>query len=180
MLNGWAQGMGFPPCAGSFALVFAQRIGDENVVLERLALVGICGHSDFVRILARIHQQSPPTWEIGGFVFSCRPASRCVTVAMLFWHLRDTPESIGLPEVAGTHVAATSESEPIAGRIRAFLWKRVFSDKYIWIVSAANFFVYVLRYASSIGGQRCERSEGNRRTTRPGWWPGSNSPDWRE
>jgi len=27
------------------------------------------------------------------------------------------------------------------------LWERVFSDKYIWIVSAANFFVYVLRYA---------------------------------
>ena len=32
-------------------------------------------------------------------------------------------------------------------KFRAFLWERVFSDKYIWIVSAANFFVYVLRYA---------------------------------
>ncbi|HEY2761590.1 MAG TPA: MFS transporter, partial [Pirellulales bacterium] len=30
---------------------------------------------------------------------------------------------------------------------KAFLWRRVFSDKFIWIVSAANFFVYALRYA---------------------------------
>ena len=30
---------------------------------------------------------------------------------------------------------------------KAFLRRRVFSNKYIWIVSAANFFVYTLRFA---------------------------------
>jgi len=29
----------------------------------------------------------------------------------------------------------------------SFLWDRVFSNKYIWLVSAANFFVYTIRFA---------------------------------
>ena len=85
------------------------------------------------------------------------PAGIALCVAFALWfYLRDTPESVGLPEVAGTHVAAAhGESEQSPAEFKAFLWKRVFSDKYIWIVSAANFFVYVLRYACSIGGRPC-------------------------
>src|SRR5262249_6743457 len=64
-----------------------------------------------------------------------------VMAGLLFARLRDTPESVGLPEVEGTHVADAP------AKYGALLWRQVFSDKYIWIVSAANFFVYTIPYA---------------------------------
>ena len=82
-------------------------------------------------------------WRICFFV----PAGIALTIAAaLWWQLRDTPESVGLPEIPGSHVAEpTDETGQSSAEFRAFLWRRVFSDKYIWLVSAANFFVYVLR-----------------------------------
>jgi OPA family glycerol-3-phosphate transporter-like MFS transporter/OPA family sugar phosphate sensor protein UhpC-like MFS transporter len=54
-----------------------------------------------------------------------------------------------LPEVEGT--AAVSAVEANAGRstaeFKAFLWEKVFSNKYIWYTSVANFFVYTIRFA---------------------------------
>jgi OPA family glycerol-3-phosphate transporter-like MFS transporter/OPA family sugar phosphate sensor protein UhpC-like MFS transporter len=56
--------------------------------------------------------------------------------------LADTPPSVGLPEVAGTVQAKARE----AG-FSAALLKKVFTNKYIWYLSLANFFVYTMRYA---------------------------------
>ncbi|MGA2233687.1 MAG: MFS transporter, partial [Tepidisphaeraceae bacterium] len=39
---------------------------------------------------------------------------------------------------------AASES---ASEFRQFLYRQVFSNKYIWLISAANFFVYTIRFA---------------------------------
>jgi len=64
----------------------------------------------------------------------------------MLW-LRDTPESVGLPEVAGTATLDKPEQEFDTENFKKFLWDRVFSNGYIWIVSAANFFVYTLRFA---------------------------------
>jgi OPA family glycerol-3-phosphate transporter-like MFS transporter/OPA family sugar phosphate sensor protein UhpC-like MFS transporter len=56
--------------------------------------------------------------------------------------LRDTPESLGLPPVAGTEHTAVAEDEPLWSTLR----RLVFANRYIWLLSAANFFVYVVRY----------------------------------
>ena len=84
----------------------------------------------------------PGNWQLCFFV----PAAIVLVIAacLMLW-LRDTPESVGLPEIEGTHVAApVSEAAQTPEDYRAFLWERVFSDKYIWIVSIANFLrVYV-------------------------------------
>ena len=71
MLNGWFQGMGYPPCAGSFRTGFHPRIGDQNVVLERLALVGSGGRADLVRYLLELTKQNSTDlgdWRICFFV----------------------------------------------------------------------------------------------------------------
>src|SRR5262249_41130845 len=83
-----------------------------------------------------------PDWRICFFV----PAGLAIaaSVALLAW-LRDTPESVGLPEVAGTQESGPPVAAP--GGYKNMLWERVFSDRYIWIVAAANFFVYIIRYA---------------------------------
>jgi OPA family glycerol-3-phosphate transporter-like MFS transporter/OPA family sugar phosphate sensor protein UhpC-like MFS transporter len=48
-----------------------------------------------------------------------------------------------LPEVEGTHTVTPAGREDSI----AVLFEYVFRNKYIWLVSLANFFVYTLRYA---------------------------------
>ena len=57
----------------------------------------------------------------------------------------DTPPSVGLPEVEGTHSEAGDQSH--GEDFKAFVREHVFRNRYIWILSAANFFVYTIRYA---------------------------------
>jgi OPA family glycerol-3-phosphate transporter-like MFS transporter/OPA family sugar phosphate sensor protein UhpC-like MFS transporter len=149
MINGWFQGMGYPPCARLLAHWFSPQelatkmsfwnashsIGGASILILCSYLVVWTGPSPGI----------PGDWRICFFV----PAGIALVVAGALWMwLRDTPESVGLPELPGTHViAASPEYAQPPQEFRAFLWERVFSDKYIWIVSAANFFVYVLRYA---------------------------------
>ena len=143
MINGYFQGMGYPPCARLLAHWFSPKelatkmaYWNASHSLGGAGVLILCGY---------LVTYNPGNWQICFFV----PAGIALAMAcgLMLW-LRDTPESVGLPEIAGTHVAApTPESEQTAQDFRAFLWERVFSDKYIWIVSIANFFVYVLRYA---------------------------------
>jgi len=58
--------------------------------------------------------------------------------------LKDTPQSVGLPEIEGTHTGK-EETEGKKGAHTAFLRHMVFRNKWVWIISSANIFVYVLR-----------------------------------
>jgi OPA family glycerol-3-phosphate transporter-like MFS transporter/OPA family sugar phosphate sensor protein UhpC-like MFS transporter len=67
------------------------------------------------------------------------------SAGVLFWMLPDTPESVGLPEVEGT--SKNTQDLESTTQFRAFLFRQVFRNPYIWILSVANFFVYSIRYA---------------------------------
>ncbi|MCQ2186293.1 MAG: MFS transporter [Bacteroidales bacterium] len=58
--------------------------------------------------------------------------------------LKDTPQSVGLPEIEGTHTGKES-TKGKKGAHKAFLSHMVFRNKWIWMLSVANIFVYVLR-----------------------------------
>ncbi len=67
----------------------------------------------------------------------------------LFLTLRDTPTSVGLPELEGTEgntKAAASKKEQTA-EAKAFIRKHVFQNPIMWILAFANFFVYTVRFA---------------------------------
>jgi phosphoglycerate transporter family protein len=138
MLNGWFQGMGFPPCARLLThwfppKVFATKMSIWNISHSIGAglIVILCGF-----VLA------PAGWRACFFV----PAAIALACSLYVWlTLPDTPPSVGLPEVEGTH---TDQPEPQSGaEYRAFLMNAVFRNRDIWLVSLANFFVYILRYA---------------------------------
>ena len=59
--------------------------------------------------------------------------------------LRDTPRSVGLPELEGTHTEVEDHDDPAA--YKAFLREKVFRNPLIWILAVANFFVYIVRFA---------------------------------
>jgi sugar phosphate permease len=60
--------------------------------------------------------------------------------AMLAIILRDTPESLGYPAIAGT-TDLKHDTESISGSLR----RLVFANPHIWLLSFANFFVYSIR-----------------------------------
>jgi OPA family glycerol-3-phosphate transporter-like MFS transporter/OPA family sugar phosphate sensor protein UhpC-like MFS transporter len=136
-LNGWFQGMGFPPCARLMTHWFPPRdfatkfsIWNTSHSIGAGAILVLCGS-----LLA------PISWRLCFFV----PAAIALVCALCLWiTLPDTPPSVGLPEVEGTR---TELPEPETGaELRSFLYQAVFRNKYIWLVSVANFFVYTIRY----------------------------------
>ena len=140
-VNGVFQGMGYPPCARLLTHWFSPKelatkmsFWNASHSLGGGAIVVLCGYL----------VQHYGTWRVCFFV----PAGIAAVMAMLlFLNLRDTPESVGLPEIDGTHVPGGDTGAESAAQFRRFLRRRVFSNKYIWLVSIANFFVYTIRFS---------------------------------
>lgn len=65
----------------------------------------------------------------------------------LFVFLRDTPTSVGLPELPGTETRSRSVNGEKSAEYKAFLKEKVFGNPLIWILGFANFFVYVVRFS---------------------------------
>ena len=63
----------------------------------------------------------------------------------LFALLRDTPKSVGLPELESSKTSLDTEDTPAARR--AYVQKMVYKNPIVWALSIANFFVYVVRFS---------------------------------
>ena len=138
MLNGWFQGMGFPPCARLLTHWFSPREFATKMSFWNMshsigagAILILCGY-----LLAPIH------WRLCFLA----PAGIALVCAVFLWlTLPDTPASVGLPDIEGTHNALP---EPTSAReLRTLLMETVFRNRDIWLVAVANLFVYILRYA---------------------------------
>jgi OPA family glycerol-3-phosphate transporter-like MFS transporter/OPA family sugar phosphate sensor protein UhpC-like MFS transporter len=132
LVNGWFQGMGFPPCARLMThwyppkvLATKMSIWNSSHSVGASLVVVLCGY-----LVQR-------NWRLCFYV----PAALALlgAGAMAFF-LRDTPESMGLPPVEGTE-----ESSSTKARERGY-WRLVFCNRYIWLLAFANFFVYIVRY----------------------------------
>ena len=64
----------------------------------------------------------------------------------LFALLRDTPKSVGLPELESSKTSLDNDDSDPAAR-RAYVKKMVYKNPVVWILSIANFFVYVVRFS---------------------------------
>ncbi|MBO7220285.1 MAG: MFS transporter [Alistipes sp.] len=64
----------------------------------------------------------------------------------LFALLRDTPKSVGLPELETAKTALDNDEGDASAR-RAYVRKMVYKNPIIWGLAIANFFVYVVRFS---------------------------------
>jgi sugar phosphate permease len=137
MLNGLFQGMGFPPCARLLTHWFTPK-----QLPSRMSLWNTSHCIGAIVILLLCSVLIRHGWRLCFFV----PAAISLACVLFLWFtLPDTPPSVGLPELAETKVVtSTSASEE---KFSDILMKYVFTNKYVWLVSIANFFVYTLRYA---------------------------------
>ena len=159
MANGWFQGMGFPPCARLLTNWFppkqlATKMSIWNIShqIGGLLIAILCGYLVVI------------SWRLAFFV----PAAIAFVIVVFIWFtLPDTPPSVGLPEVAGTE--EHSQHYESRAEFRRFVIDRVFRNKYIWIVSLANFFVYAIRYAVFNWGPTMLLETKHVKITHTGW-----------
>jgi phosphoglycerate transporter family protein len=160
MINGWFQGMGFPPCARAFThwvppreLATKMSIWNASTNIGAGLVVVMCGY------LLKYYGN----WRLCFFV----PAGIALLCSVFLWlALPDTPPSVGLPEVEGT------QSKPVAGDSddwKAVAVKHVFSNPYIWLLAVANFFVYTIRYAVLDWGPTLLTQAKHLELTHAGW-----------
>ncbi|MBI5381239.1 MAG: MFS transporter [Opitutae bacterium] len=139
MANGWFQGMGYPPCARLMTHWFspkelATKMSIWNTSTSLGAGLGVVAGGYLVVVGWRWCFLTPAF-----IAFAC---------AIGLWYtLRDTPSSVGLPEIALTEHTDIDATDKKSQEFKYFLRKKVFGNRYIWLVSVANFFVYTLRYA---------------------------------
>lgn len=61
--------------------------------------------------------------------------------------LRDTPKSVGLPELSEGNEKKSEENEESPAEISAYIREHVWKNPIIWALAVADFFVYVIRFA---------------------------------
>ncbi|UMB60210.1 glycerol-3-phosphate transporter [Lutibacter sp. A80] len=143
ILNGWFQGMGWPPCGRVMVHWFSIRergtkMSIWNVahnvgggIIGPLAILGVAIFADWH---AKLY--------FPGFI--------ALAVAVITWFLlRDTPQSCGLPNIETykndfpPNYSEKFEEEMTAKEI---FFKYILKNKLLWSIAFANAFVYLVRY----------------------------------
>ncbi len=142
-INGWFQGMGWPPSGRVMVHWFSLRergtkMGIWNVahnvgggLIGPLAIVGLIIFADWHSV----------------FYFPAIIASLIALIA--FCLISDTPQSVGLPPIEAYKndypdiVTENPEKELTSKEI--FL-KYILPNKYLWYIALANIFIYMIRY----------------------------------
>ncbi|MBN1851125.1 MAG: MFS transporter [Pirellulales bacterium] len=145
-INGFVQGMGWPPCGRSMGHWFSTS--------ERGLTFSIWNTSHnlgggIAGVLAAWAFATYGGWEYAFFVPGIISA---VGAVYLFFRLRDTPQSVGLPpieEYRQDFPEGAIDRESLERNLTA---KELFVDKvllnqYVWLLAIANFFAYIARYA---------------------------------
>lgn len=141
-LNGLFQGWGWPPCARLLTYWYSQS--------ERGTWWGFCSTSHsiggaLIPLIAGLCAQYWG-WRYAMYI----PGVLCILIGFyMINRLRDTPQSLGLPPIEKYKKDYPSsrvvEEENLS--FKRILIEYVLSNKYIWILAIAYFFVYVIRTA---------------------------------
>ena len=149
LINGYLQGMGYPPCSS----LMAHWIRPSELATKQS--IWNASHSIGAGLLALM---------IGGILGTfgnsawqwCFWAPAVLAIfgaAMIFFGLKDTPASVGLPnpEDMDAHKAKEApavQEDPAFTKMayKKFVSKMAFGNPIIWIIAIADFFVYVIRF----------------------------------
>lgn len=138
VLNGYVQGMGVPPCLSLMArwihpseLATKQAIWNSSHSIGAGIVVALCG-----MLIGRFGYSA---WNL---CFAVPAAIALVGAAVIYFGLKDSPSSVGLPE----NTSAGSEEVVKGEMFRRFIGRMVFRNPVIWVLATANFCIYVIRF----------------------------------
>lgn len=139
ILNNVFQGCGFPPCNRLLAnWVPPKELATKTAVWNTSHSVG----AGVVSVLCGYLIASGGDWRLCFWVPGAIAAAGVIFILLT---LRDTPSSVGLPELPGTKTELDEDDSKEA--FRSFIRKRVFLNPIIWVLAVTDFFVYIVRFA---------------------------------
>ncbi|UQY80203.1 Glycerol-3-phosphate transporter [Candidatus Hepatincola sp. Av] len=142
-LNGWAQGMGWPPCGKTIVHWYSVSERGKTVSVWNLA------HNFGGGLIANIS-----IWGVGYFndwqaTFYVPAGIAVATAVVLLLTLKDKPQSCGLPPIEEfkndypPHFNAKLSEEDIP--LKRIFTEYIFPNKFLWFIAIANAFVYLVR-----------------------------------
>ncbi len=142
-LNGWVQGMGWPPCGKTMVHWFSTN--------ERGRIVAFwnCAHNLGGALVANLALLGVTLFHDWGAKFYFNALVAGVIALVAWWLLRDTPQSCGLPPIEEHRNDFPPDYSPDHERtftFREILLGHVLNNKFLWAIAVANAFVYFVRY----------------------------------
>jgi OPA family glycerol-3-phosphate transporter-like MFS transporter/OPA family sugar phosphate sensor protein UhpC-like MFS transporter len=153
VLNGWFQGMGVPPCTRLLThWVVPERLATKMSLWNTSHSIGAGLAIIFCGYVVSIN------WGnifIDGSMFAmhwrwCFILPSAIAIlggVILAFVMRDTPSSVGLPELHSGNKEVDDTANESSAEHKAFLRKKVFMNPVIWTIAVGNFFVYIVRFA---------------------------------
>lgn len=142
-LNGWFNGMGWPPCGKTMVHWFSTKERGVTVAFWNVAHnVG----GGLVASLALLGVTLFHDWG-AKFYFNALVAAGCALIVA--WLLRDTPQSCGLPPIErykNDYPPDYSEAHERTFTFREIFFQHIFRNRFLWAIAVANAFVYFVRY----------------------------------
>jgi OPA family glycerol-3-phosphate transporter-like MFS transporter len=145
-LNGFVQGMGWPPCGRVMGHWFSES--------ERGLTFSIwnTSHNLGGGIAGWLAAWAVDTYGGWQYAFYVPGAVAALGAGYLLWRLRDTPQSVGLPPVEEYRNDYPAAADGLVDAERDLTFRELFVDKvllnpYVWLLAAANFFAYITRYS---------------------------------
>ena len=142
-LNGWVQGMGWPPCGKT--MVHWYSTNERGMAVSFWNVAHNVG-GGLVAWLAVVGVSLFNDWG-AKFYFNALIAA-CIAILVVIL-LRDTPQSCGLPPIE----AHRDDYPPgyDAAHEKEFTFREIFlgsvlNNKYLWAIAIANAFAYFVRY----------------------------------
>ena len=144
-LNGFIQGMGWPPCGRSIGHWFSLRERGSVFAIWNVAHNIGGGVAGILAANAASHYGWSAAFYFPGVI-------ALMGSVYLFWRLRDTPQSVGLPRIEEYKHDYPNDDEEHGIHeqelgTRELFVEYIFKNKYLWMFAIANFFVYIVRYS---------------------------------
>jgi MFS transporter, OPA family, glycerol-3-phosphate transporter len=141
--NGWVQGMGWPPCGKTMVHWWSTK--------ERGLVVSVwnTAHNVGSALVATFALVGVSLFHHWGATFYFNAVVAAIIAVVVFFLLRDTPQSCGLPPVEEYKNDYPPQYD--ASHERNFTFKEIFfgyvlNNKALWAIAVANAFVYFVRY----------------------------------
>ncbi len=142
-VNGWVQGMGWPPCGKSMVHWWSTKERGLVVATWNVA------HNVGGALVANIALLGVMLFQDWGAKFYTNAIVAAVVAVVVFFLLRDTPQSCGLPPVEEYKNDYRPDYSPDHERVftfREIFFGHVLNNRYLWAIAVANAFVYFVRY----------------------------------
>lgn len=139
VLNNIFQGCGFAPCNHLLAhWIPPKELATKTALWNTSHSIG----ASIVSVICGYIIASTGDWR---YCFWMPALIAAAGVVFVIATLRDTPASVGLPELEDTRTELDDDDSTEA--FRAFLAKKVFRNPIIWMFALTDLFVYIVRFA---------------------------------